>query len=86
MTVLVVFSYVLGGNTDCGATLTEPTDIIVSPDQTGNGKYDNFVDCLWTIQLQDDLVIVFHITEMDIQMVTSACKFDVLEVSRTLML
>ena len=72
----------LGGDTHCGAVLTGSSDIIISPDKSGSGTYDNFVDCLWTIQLQDDFVIVFVITEIDIQMDSPTCKTDYLEVTK----
>ena len=64
---------------DCGAMLTAPSDMIFSPDQTGDGKYDSLMTCEWTVNLGDDFVIVFHIKEMDIQE-SSGCKDDYLEV------
>ena len=74
----------LGGDTHCGAVLTGQSDNIISPDKSGSGTYDNFVACLWTIQLQDDFVIVFVISEIDIQMDSSTCKTDYLEVPKCL--
>ena len=64
---------------DCGEMLTAPSDVIFSPDQTGDGKYDSFLTCEWTVYLHDEFVIVFHIKEMDIQE-SSDCKDDYLEV------
>ena len=64
---------------DCGAMLTAPSDVIFSPDQTGDGKYDSLLMCEWTVHLGDDFIIVFHIKEMDIQE-SSYCKDDYLEV------
>ena len=63
----------------CGGMLTASSDMIVSPDQTGDGKYDSLLTCEWTVNLGDDFVIVFHIKEMDIQE-SSGCKDDYLEV------
>ena len=80
----MIHSYRLGGDKHCGAVLTVPSDTITSPDNSGSGTYDNFVDCLWTIQLPDDFVIVFDITEIDIQMDSSTCKADYLEVPNCL--
>ena len=73
-----------GGSTECGTVLTGPSDVIESPDQDGDGHYENFVNCLWTLRLHDDSVIVFDIFEMDIQMEskikTFNCTADYLEV------
>ena len=73
-----------GGRTKCGAVLTGHSEVIVSPDQDGDGHYETSVNCLWTIQLHDDYVIVFNILEMDIQMESPLerpkCKADYLEV------
>ena len=60
--------------------MTGSSGIIGSPDTSGSGTYDNFIDCFWTIQLHDDFVIIFAITEIDIQMDFSTCKADYLEV------
>ena len=73
-----------GGRTDCGAVLTGNSDVIGSPDQDGDGHYENLVNCLWIIQMHDDNVIVFDVLEMDIQMESSNeilnCRADYLEV------
>ena len=73
-----------GERADCGAVLTGHSDVIGSPDQDGDGHYENLVNCLWIIQMHDDKVIVFDILEIDIQMESSNenlnCKADYLEV------
>ena len=64
--------------------LTGHSDLIGSPDQDGDGHYENLVNCLWTIQLHDDYVIVFDILEMDIHRESPnemlKCNTDYLEV------
>ena len=71
----------VGRESNCGEVLTGPSDIIVSPDKSGSGSYDNFVDCMWIIQLDDDSVIVFEVKDLDIQMDSFICKADYLEVT-----
>ena len=64
--------------------LTGPSGAIESPDQDGDGLYENLVNCLWTINLHDDYVIAFDIIEFDIQMESGTstlhCTGDYLEV------
>ena len=72
-------SCIKGGSTGCATVLTGPSGFILSPDQTGDGKYDSYVTCVWTIHLGDDFVIVFDVTEMDIEK-TLECRADFLEV------
>ena len=62
--------------------LTGSSDIISSPDR-GDGQYGSYLASLWTIKLEDDFVIVFHVKEMDIQE-SQKCTADSLEVQSDL--
>ena len=63
----------------CGTTLTASSDVIFSPDQTGDGRYDSLLTCKWTVYLDDESVIVLHFKAMDIHQ-SSKCTEDYLEV------
>ena len=52
----------------------------MSPDTDGDGKYDNDVDCLWTIEAPEDKLIGIEVLTMDIEPGRRTCFFDFLAV------
>ena len=73
----------VGQNDGCGDDLTSSSGVIASIDEDSNGLYDNTLDCLWTVRLSIDQVIIFEFREMDIHTQVSRCEGDFLVVRST---
>ena len=73
----------VGQNEGCGDDLTSSSGVIASIDEDSNGMYDNALDCLWTVRLSTDQVIIFKFQEMDINTQSPRCEVDYLEVRPT---
>ena len=72
--------YSAGKQTDCGGVMTSSSEIIASIDEDSNGLYDSALNCLWTVRLNIDQVIIFEFRHLDIHMRSSRCEGDYLEV------
>ena len=76
--------HLVGQNERCGDDLTSSSGVIASIDEDSNGMYDNSLDCLWTVRLSTDQVIISKFLEMDIHTARSPrCEVDYLEVRPT---
>ena len=75
--------HLVGQNEGCGDDLTSSSGVIASIDDDSNGMYDNSLDCLWTVRLSTDQVIIFKFREMDIHTRSPICEVDYLEVRPT---
>ena len=50
----------------CGGTLTSAPGQIVSPDEDGDGMYDDNMECTWTIEAAEGGFIAFDFTQLAI--------------------
>ncbi|XP_021357124.1 cubilin-like [Mizuhopecten yessoensis] len=63
----------------CGGILNTTSGSFGSIDIDGSGRYENDQDCLWTIIVGDDQLVVLSIPTVDIESAT-ACHFDSLKI------
>ena len=63
----------------CGGRLTDQHGDITAPDSDGDGFYDLDVDCVWELAADENKLIFFELTHMDIEE-EPACGYDFLAV------
>ena len=71
--------YTLGKLDDCGKVLTHPEGEIFTPDNDGDGYYDNEITCDWTIVTDKENIVWLFIQKLDIEK-ERKCRFDMLQV------
>lgn len=60
----------------CGGAITDDSGVIISPNYPND--YNHNADCIWTIQVPDTEVILFTITNLEIE-VHGSCVYDYVE-------
>ena len=51
----------------CGGQIRDFPGVLRSPDNDGDGLYENSLSCYWTIIADEDHVVEFSIYELDLQ-------------------
>ena len=80
ITCTCIYIMYIGFTETCGGVFHYKSGLIKSPDINRDGWHDPFVDCLWTLQADQDHVIRFEII-LYATSPTTGCFSDVLVVS-----
>ena len=67
-------------NKSCDELLEQPRGLIWSPDEDGDGYYDFNLDCVWTVEVAENHVILFQVLYVDIQYAADCTFVDYLMV------
>ncbi|KAI4871253.1 hypothetical protein NFI96_019773 [Prochilodus magdalenae] len=71
----------LGPQQGCGGYLTSSTGMFGSPDIDFNGKYENYLDCLWTIAVSPNKAINLTFSTFELEAPTgSDCRYDYVKI------
>ncbi|KAK3572019.1 hypothetical protein QTP86_022249 [Hemibagrus guttatus] len=71
----------LGPQQGCGGYLTSSSGMFGSPDIDMNGKYDSYLNCLWTIAVDSNKAVNLSFTTFDLEFSTSnGCSYDYVKI------
>ncbi|KAG9276492.1 cubilin [Astyanax mexicanus] len=71
----------LGPEQGCGGYLTASSGMFGSPDIDYNGKYENYMDCLWTITVSSNKAINLSFLTFELEgMSSSVCRYDYVQI------
>ena len=69
----------LENHRECGGIIVNNTGLIMSPDYNGDGMYDDYLACHWTIVVESKTFLHLFILELSVED-DSSCKYDNLKV------
>lgn len=68
-----------GPQQGCGGYLTSSSGMFGSPDIDMNGKYESYMNCLWTIAIDPNKVVSLSFTTFELEGGVS-CSYDYVKV------
>lgn len=74
-----ILLYHEGPQHGCGGILNQTNGQITSFDADGDGNYENYLDCRWTIYVGPNMLVTLNITNMDLEF-GADCIYDYLAV------